>query len=78
MGSINMGNNIDMSEMFVSSLWKGDLAKPFTVMCGLKRGSQLSCVHNHLRLVLRLGFDRWSNMQQHFFLLCFFLCACLQ
>lgn len=33
----------DMSEMLVSSLWKGDFAKLFTIMFGFKRGSHLSC-----------------------------------
>lgn len=52
-----MGINIcfDMSKMFVSSLWKGDFDNLFTAMCGFKRGRQLSCVHNHLHVILRLS-----------------------
>lgn len=35
-----------MSEMFVSSLWKGDFSKLFTVAFVFKRGSQWCSEHN--------------------------------
>lgn len=44
-GIFAMGINMcfDTSEMFVSSLWRGDFAKLSTVMFGVKRGSQSFC-----------------------------------
>lgn len=34
---------LDMPEMFVSCLWKGDFDKLFTVMCGFRRKSVELC-----------------------------------
>lgn len=63
----------DMSEMFVSSLWKKDFDKLFTACVVLKRGSQLNCAHNRLKLVARLRPELTGQTRLHAFLLCFFL-----
>lgn len=53
---------VDMLEMFVSSLWKGDFGKLFRVMFGFKRGSQLTCAVLPFCTKVKYRGDRWSYM----------------
>lgn len=59
-----MGINmcVDMSEMFVSSLWKGDFGKLFRVMFGFKRRSQLTCAVLPFCTKVKYRGDRWPYM----------------
>lgn len=53
---------VDMSEMFVSSLWKGDFGKLSRVIFGFKRGSQVTCAVLPFCTKVKYRGDRWSYM----------------